>query len=401
MTKKRRDGIAETGSQSGSNDPLPNVAVASGDQTTEATGSEAEEGLTLAPPQAGSDAAELMRQMTTMFATLTRQLGAAQGPTAPAPVAAPVAAPVTLPRPRLTMDVPTYTGYADEKSVHDFLLCLAAYQTAVGASDDTVIRQILPIALVGDAARWWRLQEPVSSMTAFHEIFRNEFLPPDYERRVRDELNARTQHPDESLLEYVRALQELYSRAEPSASNADQVSRAIRQCHPSFKPYLRGRGFDSLEALAREARVVQADLLAELRYIPPPRPEESLEPGCAWAGSRGPVPRVDAASVAVGDRRGTGEGASARALDPFAYEQRRRAGLPNCPSISPGTSGAARGRRGNAYRFDRGSDSGRRQSPGRTPPRCFKCDQPGHFKRNCPTWERDGQNQGNSGGQRR
>lgn len=154
----------------------------------------------------------------------------------------------------------------------------------------------------------------------------------------------------------MRALQELYSRAEPSASHADQVSQAIRQCHPSFKPYLRGRDFDSLEALAWEARVMQADLFAELRYIPPPRPEELLEPGCAWAGSRGPVPRVDAASVAVSNRRSTGEAASARALDPFAFEQRRRAGLPNRPSISPGPGSAARGRGGNAYRFDRGSD---------------------------------------------
>ncbi|KAG0444612.1 hypothetical protein HPB47_013595 [Ixodes persulcatus] len=247
--------------------------------------------------------------------------------------------------------------------------------------------EILPIALVEDAARWWRLQEPPSSMAAFHERFRSEFLPPDYERRVREELNTRTQHPDESLLEYVRAIQELYSRADPAASHSDQVSRVIRQCHPSSKPYLRGRSFDTLEALAREARVVQADLLAELRYAPPPRPEESLEPCCAFAGSQSPTPRVETASVSAVVRRKAREVVSARALDPFSYEHRRRAGRENRPSSSVGAIAAGvRGvpRRGdNASRFGRDDRDGRRQSPGRRPLRCFRCDQPGHIIRNC------------------
>lgn len=396
MPKSKPDG---NGSSNGVNAPSTRAPTAAVPPEANPAGATAPlvESPTIAQPQAPSDAAELMQQMTAMFATLTRQLAAAQSPIAPAPV--------TLPRPRLTMELPTYSGYADERSVHDFLLRLDTYQTAVGASDDTVIRQILPIALVGDAARWWRLQEPPSSMAAFHERFRSEFLPPDYERRVREELNTRTQHPDESLLEYVRAIQELYSRADPAASHADQVSRVIRQCHPSFQPYLRGRSFDTVEALAREARVVQADLLAELRYAPPPRPEESLEPGCAFAGSQSPTPRVEAASVSAVVRREAREVVSARALDPFSYEQRRRAGRENRPSSSVGAIAAgARGvpRRGdNASRFGRDERDGRRQSPGRRPLRCFRCDQPGHIIRNCPQLERDGQRQGNARGQRR
>ncbi|KAM7281238.1 uncharacterized protein ISCGN_006318, partial [Ixodes scapularis] len=281
-----------------------------------------------APPETGTsppaspategvlDAGELMRAMTRMMDAMSRQMG-----TAPSVASA---APLPMPRPRLSVPTPTYSGYSDGKSVHDFLQDLDAYVTALGASDATALLQIVPIALTGDAARWRRLQTPFQSMADFRARFREEFLPPDYEMRIRDELASRTQHPDESLVEYIRALQELYSRAEPSAPNAEKVARAIRQCHPRFKAYLRGRDFADLEALAREARTVQAGLLAELQYRPPPRAEESLEPGCAWTGraADGYV-ESQTAYVAVADR-GNGGAIPPRALDPFGFEQRRR-----------------------------------------------------------------------------
>lgn len=55
-------------------------------------------------------------------------------------------------------------------------------------------------------------------------------------------------------MEYVRALQEVYAKAETSAAtNAEKVARSIRQCHLRFPAYLRWREFADLEALAREA----------------------------------------------------------------------------------------------------------------------------------------------------
>ncbi|XP_077539945.1 uncharacterized protein LOC144152525 [Haemaphysalis longicornis] len=221
--------------------------------------------------------ASMMRQMTGRFAEMTRMLGSALT----APTAGPV---VPVSKPRLNIEVPSYFSYGDVKSVYECLQQLDSYQSAVGASDDDVLRQVLPVALVGSAARWRRCQPDFESMADFKDCFRVEFLPPDYERRMRDELAISTQHPEESLLEYVRAMQELYERADSAAADADKVARVCRQCHPRFRPYLRGQSFCNLEALAQEARVIQVDLLAELRYRLPPRSEESLEPGCAWSG---------------------------------------------------------------------------------------------------------------------
>ncbi|KAG0428175.1 hypothetical protein HPB47_024821 [Ixodes persulcatus] len=93
-------------------------------------------------------------------------------------------------------------------------------------------------------------QPPFSTLQGVSEQFKSEFLPPDYGARILDELRARTQHRDDSLVEFPRALQTLYDRADPSASDSDKVSRAIRQTHGQFHPYLRGRVFQSLDELA-------------------------------------------------------------------------------------------------------------------------------------------------------
>ncbi|KAG0435894.1 hypothetical protein HPB47_018257 [Ixodes persulcatus] len=80
-------------------------------------------------------------------------------------------------------------------------------------------------------------------------------------------------------------MQELLQIADPNATNQERV---VRQAHPTFSRYLRGRPFGSLSELAQEARRVQADILAVRRYHLPPAPTDTLEPRCAW---HGPVPR--------------------------------------------------------------------------------------------------------------
>ncbi|CAN7938567.1 unnamed protein product, partial [Ixodes hexagonus] len=100
-----------------------------------------------------------------------------------------------------------------------------------------------------------------------------------------DELRSRTQQRNESLVEFVRALQTLYDRTDPSAPDSSKVSRAVRQSRPQFHPYLQGRAFSDLDELARAAHQIHGDdILAELSYRPPPPPEACLEPPCAWTG---------------------------------------------------------------------------------------------------------------------
>ncbi|XP_077559887.1 uncharacterized protein LOC144174835 isoform X1 [Haemaphysalis longicornis] len=215
------------------------------------------------------------------------------------------------PAPRLQPDIPTYRGYDDRLSVADFLDKLDVYKAAVGASDTHMLTSVLPLVFQGPAACWWRLQSPFASWATFVVSFRTEFLPPGYDTRILRELDLRTQHPNESLLEYVRAMQELYRRAAPETTSAEQVARVLRQCHPRFQPYLYAQTYADLNAVASNARAIQECLLAKLQYAPPPTPSQSLEPSCAWNGPGA-------------FQSWAPQSATHRALDPGEFAPRRR-----------------------------------------------------------------------------
>ncbi|XP_077536141.1 uncharacterized protein LOC144148476 [Haemaphysalis longicornis] len=213
------------------------------------------------------------------------------------------------PAPRLQPDIPTYRGYDDRLSVADFLDKLDYYKAAVGASDTHMLTRVLPLVFQGPAACWWRLQSPFASWATF--VVPSEFLPPGYDTRILRELDLRTQHPNESLLEYVRAMQELYRRAAPETTSAEQVARVLRQCHPWFQPYLYAQTYADLNAVASNARAIQECLLAKLQYAPPPTPSQSLEPSCAWNGPGA-------------FQSWAPQSATHRALDPGEFAPRRR-----------------------------------------------------------------------------
>ncbi|XP_064482675.1 uncharacterized protein LOC135395364 [Ornithodoros turicata] len=274
-------------------------------------------------------------------------------------------------------------GYTDKKSVADFLDDLTAYQTGMGISDEVLIQRILQVALVGDAARWLRLQSEFTSLQDFQERFKNEFLPPDYEYRVLEELHKRTQHPEESLSEFVRALQDLYSRADPTATEEQRVARAIRQCHPRFRPYLRAHRFETLEALAQEARSIQGDLLAELQYRPPPPPELALEPRCAWSGGAASVERLHATGLGDNPRNSHNAESSHRALDPFLYDQRT---IPAGTSLDRPVPPRSRGQPGLAASETPRQRERHHPAPPQpqAPNGCWNCGSPDHFRRECP-----------------
>ncbi|KAG0436147.1 hypothetical protein HPB47_018117 [Ixodes persulcatus] len=173
----------------------------------------------------------------------------------------------------LHAEIPKYSGYADTNSIANFLNEFREQKTVFEMSEVELLPRVLPIALTRSVATWHRRQPPFSTLQHFSEQFKIELLPPDNGARILDELKERTQNRDESLVEFVRALQ------------TENVSRAIRQSHPQFHTYLRGRVFKSLDELAQAAHQIPADIPAELKYRPPPPPEACLEPSCAWTGT--------------------------------------------------------------------------------------------------------------------
>lgn len=276
---------------------------------------------------------------------------------------APLANALTRDTPRLHLPVPTYEGHTDPKSVADFLQELADYRSAEGLTEADVLQRILPVSLKGSAARW-RRRQTFDTWAQFKDQLRIEFLPPDYVVRLKDELRARTQGAQESLIEYIRSFQELHERADPTASETEKVIRAIRQCHPQFQPFLRGRTFANLDEMAKEASNIEASMLAEHQYLPPPPADATLEPSCACLGATERLPRRQPRAVATHGHRG------ARERDHQAVSNA-------------------------AQRTDHVVGSSTDQNL-----LCFRCGGLGHFRRHCPSPPSPGERQGNATGRR-
>lgn len=60
-----------------------------------------------------------------------------------------------------------------------------------------------------------------------------EFFPANYYWCLRRELELHTQHLEESLLQYVRAMDEPYRLANPLATDTEKVERVTRCLRPT------------------------------------------------------------------------------------------------------------------------------------------------------------------------
>lgn len=77
-----------------------------------------------------------------------------------------------------------------------------------------------------------------------------------------NELRSQTQHPNESLIEYIRSMPELIQRVIPDASKVEKAARVIWQCHPRCSAYIHRHTYPMLKELARQARCIKECILA-------------------------------------------------------------------------------------------------------------------------------------------
>lgn len=273
---------------------------------------------------------------------------------------------------KMDLAVPSYSGSEDQQTPQDFLEALDRYRMAAQCSDIDLLRKVVPTALTGAALRWFHFMGNFDSLEVFKDEFRKEFEALNYQERLRLELKRRTQAVDEPLTSYIHVVAEYYRRLNVDSTESERVQTVLNQCHPSYRPFLHGKNFESLSALAKEAKIIQADLLSWHTYVPPPEASSCLEPSLAYKNPLSPTTGTAHSVVSEKQSGGVPGGPpplGLAALDPFTHSRLER----TRPSPRAG-----------APRLEQRqwtpASNARQNAPRR---RCFECGSDTHLYRFC------------------
>lgn len=207
----------------------------------------------------------------------------------------------------LKLEVPTFAGRADQKTPEQFVRSLIRYAKAQHQSETWVLRELLPVALVGDAERWWSSRGGFETWEEFSHDFHSAFGQPDRKRRLQRELDDRTQHEEEDFSSFVRVIGEFYERLGSPAAEEEKVERVLAQASPSARQVLQGRRFNSMRDLEDFGLEIETLVWRSSTYQPPPRPSAStLETDLAFT-PRAKSQRAPAAIVSMPGQQATSQ----------------------------------------------------------------------------------------------
>ncbi|CAN7999996.1 unnamed protein product [Ixodes hexagonus] len=150
------------------------------------------------------------------------------------------------------IQLPKFIGYEDRQSPTDFLDKFENFCLVTGVPEGKRVRKVLPAVLEGTAKLWWRFAGGFEDWESFVKEFHTEFASVDYKHRLKEELDRRTQHPQENLRHFIHVIAEFYDRIGETVSDEEEVRRVRRQMHPKFQDLCEGLTFANLREFARE-----------------------------------------------------------------------------------------------------------------------------------------------------
>ncbi|KAH8028939.1 hypothetical protein HPB51_020727 [Rhipicephalus microplus] len=107
-----------------------------------------------------------------------------------------MSATVTAP---IATTLPRFAGFQDVHHPEEFLSKVDNFRLSNCIALEDRVRRVVTAALDGSAKLWHRFAGPFATWDAFVTAFRREFASADEKKRLKEELEARTQHPEESL----------------------------------------------------------------------------------------------------------------------------------------------------------------------------------------------------------
>lgn len=137
---------------------------------------------------------------------------------------------------------------------------------ALRPMSDSEILATLSTTLKGSAKSWWVAERHgIHTWQVFKGVFRQAFLPSDFQAEIEDRLRSRVQLPNEQIRDFAYDYRALCLRWNPDLEEVEVVRRILNNSNPKLASCLRGT-VRTVADLVRVGTQVERDNTAQKEY---------------------------------------------------------------------------------------------------------------------------------------
>jgi hypothetical protein len=175
------------------------------------------------------------------------------------------------------MILPLYRGRTDTKSPYEYIKMIKNQAKQNNIDPFLLVKHKLPTTLIGEANLWLSFHKELDNWEKFEVAFMQEYSAVDYIKRLKRELESRTQGQAEPLTTYIHKMYEMCMLIDNNFPEQEIIERIMDQMHPEYRSYMRDKNFTTILELETHAKLVQTAFFHDKQYKPPPQAHESVE----------------------------------------------------------------------------------------------------------------------------
>lgn len=176
----------------------------------------------------------------------------------------------------------TFSGDKKSMSLSAFLERVEELRVARHVPKDTLLESGIDL-FSGRAYQFYTAyRDQVNSWDEFLVLLREEYLTPNYNEKLFDEIRKRTQGPDESIAIYMAVMTGYFNRLTCSISEETKLKIILRNLAPYYQSHLALVTVNSLSELRELGRRLEAGKEAMENFVPPSRRGAVMEPDLAY-----------------------------------------------------------------------------------------------------------------------
>lgn len=174
-----------------------------------------------------------------------------------------------------------FSGNPKEMSVNAFIERINELKVARNSNDRLLFASAIDL-FTGNAAIWYRAnKDTFADWSELMVGLRSEFLSPEYDEHLFEEIKHRTQGPNESIGIYVSVMKNLFARLCTSVPESTRLKILMRNLAPFYQTQLGLVDITSIAQLLQFGKQLEARRAFVEAYVPPPSRGKSLEPDLA------------------------------------------------------------------------------------------------------------------------